>query len=450
MLKIVKNLKEIKVESKKIINDKIYINENILVSHNTRIYFTCEVCGNNTSKFYTKQTEKMFKSNHLLCRKCFTKKTLFEKYGVNNVSQIKDVSNKRKKTFIEKYGVENPSQLDGVKNKKIETHRKNFGTDYPSQSSNFWNKYEKKHKQKYGETHYFKTEEFKNKSKETMVELYGVTSILKDEQKKKNGMMKKYGVTNAMKCFELKSKAIRTNLEKYNVRNQFQRYYFIQSRINLNYHKFYTLISDYATPLFLSDEYNGVNGSYWFLCKCCNAEYYATPHNNSNNIPKCPHCFPAPISKPQQELFDFILLYFNDVVQNDKSVLNKHEIDVYIPSLNIGVEFNGLYWHSTKFKNKNYHLNKTIECESKGAKLIHIFEDDWNNNKKEVKQYLLNYFNKKTNEYKKGKRLITDISKPIHIKNKFIVEKNIPPQIHCKLNEEFEVYNCGYQEILIV
>jgi hypothetical protein len=35
------------------------------------------------------------------------------------------------------------------------------------------------------------------------------------------------------------------------------------------------------------------------------------------------------------------------------------EIDIYLPELKLGFEFNGLYWHSNKFKEKNYHLNKT-------------------------------------------------------------------------------------------
>ena len=46
------------------------------------------------------------------------------------------------------------------------------------------------------------------------------------------------------------------------------------------------------------------------------------------------------------------------------------EIDIYIPELNIGIEFNGLYWHCELFKNENYHLEKTINCEKQKIKLL--------------------------------------------------------------------------------
>ena len=48
-----------------------------------------------------------------------------------------------------------------------------------------------------------------------------------------------------------------------------------------------------------------------------------------------------------------------------------------MPDLNLGFEFNGLYWHSDKYKENNYHLNKTKYFKEKGIRIIHIFEDDW-------------------------------------------------------------------------
>jgi hypothetical protein len=44
--------------------------------------------------------------------------------------------------------------------------------------------------------------------------------------------------------------------------------------------------------------------------------------------------------------------------------------------LKLGFEFNGLYWHSNKFKEKNYHLNKTDWFKEKGI-YAYIWEDDW-------------------------------------------------------------------------
>lgn len=65
---------------------------------------------------------------------------------------------------------------------------------------------------------------------------------------------------------------------------------------------------------------------------------------------------------------------------------NNKELDIYIPEKNIAIEFNGLYWHSCFDKNdeKNVskrHIIKTDECEEKGIQLLHIFENEWINNK---------------------------------------------------------------------
>jgi hypothetical protein len=62
---------------------------------------------------------------------------------------------------------------------------------------------------------------------------------------------------------------------------------------------------------------------------------------------------------------------------NKKIPNKKSEIDIYLPDFKLGIEFNGLYWHNELFKTKNYHLNKTIDCNTNGIELIHIFEDEW-------------------------------------------------------------------------
>lgn len=86
-------------------------------------------------------------------------------------------------------------------------------------------------------------------------------------------------------------------------------------------------------------------------------------------------------SKEEKEICDFISnLGFECYC--DRKILKGKELDIFIPSKNLAIEYNGLLWHSEKFnKDKNYHLNKLIECNKKGIYLIQIFEDEYIKNK---------------------------------------------------------------------
>ena len=103
----------------------------------------------------------------------------------------------------------------------------------------------------------------------------------------------------------------------------------------------------------------------------------------------CPKCSQQGTSKLEQELFEFVSS-FVECVPNDKTQLDGQELDIWIPSKKVGIEFNGLYWHSSKFKDKNYHLDKLELCESKDIKLIQIFEDEWIEKQEIVKSRIKN------------------------------------------------------------
>lgn len=114
----------------------------------------------------------------------------------------------------------------------------------------------------------------------------------------------------------------------------------------------------------------------------------------------CPRCG-YHLSKNEDEIAD-IISNFYPVERNNRSILGGLELDMYIPSCKVAIEYNGLRWHSEQFKpDKNYHLNKLLKCQEKRIKLIQIFEDEYLNNKEIVLNkifHLLNidsYSNKK-------------------------------------------------------
>lgn len=65
--------------------------------------------------------------------------------------------------------------------------------------------------------------------------------------------------------------------------------------------------------------------------------------------------------------------------QHDKKILGGNEIDIVLDDHMIGIEFNGLLWHTEWFgkKGQNYHRDKTERCKENGYRLIQIFEDEY-------------------------------------------------------------------------
>ena len=78
-------------------------------------------------------------------------------------------------------------------------------------------------------------------------------------------------------------------------------------------------------------------------------------------------------SKGEAELAS---LYPFDIT-NDSTIIGL-ELDMYCSDKKLAVEYNGDYWHSTKFhRNSGLHLAKLSICENRGIRLISVFERDW-------------------------------------------------------------------------
>lgn len=107
-------------------------------------------------------------------------------------------------------------------------------------------------------------------------------------------------------------------------------------------------------------------------------------------------------SEEEFEVYSFISKLVDDEVQrNSRRILpGGRELDIVIPSRQIAIEYNGLYWHSEwkSGKHKNYHLDKKREANKAGYRLIQIFSDEWKNKTQVVKnklQHILGVSNQK-------------------------------------------------------
>lgn len=116
----------------------------------------------------------------------------------------------------------------------------------------------------------------------------------------------------------------------------------------------------------------------------------------------CPNC----VKDGSSEVYEFLTDKNIDIVQKDRKILDGLELDILIPSLKIGIEYNGLYYHREGLQDgiggvgKTYHLNKTKLANNKGYGLIHIFENEWANNQELLKNKLLHIINQSN-----GKRI---------------------------------------------
>jgi len=72
------------------------------------------------------------------------------------------------------------------------------------------------------------------------------------------------------------------------------------------------------------------------------------------------------------------------------SIIGNYEVDVYLPEHKLGIEYNGLYWHNSRTKEQNYHLNKTKLCEEAGIHLMHFWDYEWVTKQPIVKSIIKN------------------------------------------------------------
>jgi hypothetical protein len=148
---------------------------------------------------------------------------------------------------------------------------------------------------------------------------------------------------------------------------------------------------------------------------------------------------PTWTSKGETEIKEFIEhLGFQVNKGKNRKLLEGKEIDLIVDNTNICIEYNGLYYHTEKMgKTSSYHLNKTIDCNQIGYKLIHIFEDEWKT-KEDLVKSKLKHLLKVNDGVKIGGRSI--IVKKINNEDKsFFLNKN-----HIQGNDKSNIFYGGY------
>jgi hypothetical protein len=390
--------------------------------------------------------ENPFQSNHI---KEKIKETNLNNLGVNNPSKSSIIKEKKKKTNLENWGVEYPLQSsvllekvkitnlekfgtewvlsnELVKNKIKETNIKKYGVDNPTKSPIVKEKIIEKNKIKWGVDHYYQTDDFKQKSKNTLISKWNVESPLKSiiiKNKVEETNLKKWGNKEYINTNDFKIKS------KYTLENIWKTDFIQKSNLFRNNRFKITKDSNYI-------EYLDNKISLFRCDKGLNHEFKISSDNYlqriRNNTPLCTICNPIGDSSSikENEVYNYIKeIYDGKII---KSYRDRLEIDVYIPELKIGFEFNGLYWHSEANKEYNYHLNKTNYFNDKGIKVIHIWEDDWDFKKDIIKSQIENWLGLSYNKIWARKCVVKKIEDNTIIKD-FLNKNHIQGWVVSKL-----------------
>jgi hypothetical protein len=282
----------------------------------------------------------------------------YYKYCSNKcVSSDPDVKKEKEAKSYEKYGTKAPCMNSKIKNKIIKTNQEIYGFNSPLQNNII-----------------------KYKSKKTLFENYGVDNPSKSK-----------------KLIDKRTKTFSDNM-----------------RI-----KFIQILQPYGIK-----DIDYKNKIMYFNCIECKNDfelYLDLFHNRKRtDTILCTHCNPidSHISGQEIQLQQFIKNnYDGNIIFNDRTLLNPYELDVYLPDLKLAFEFNGLFYHSEKCVENNYHYKKTELSENKGIKLIQIFEDDWTYKKDIIKSMIINFIGQNFNKIYARKTEIREISDNILLRN---------------------------------
>ena len=285
------------------------------------------------------------------------KQTNLKKYGVKYPTQNTEVKNKIKQTNLERYGTEHTFENEEIKDKIRKTNLERYGCEYPIQNTEVKNKTKETNLEKYGVEYCIQSNVIKDKIKQTNLERYGVENVSQNEdikEKIKENNLIKYGVEYPSQSKEFRNRVKQTSIKKYGVENVFQNED-IKEKIKQ------TMMEKYGVLY----------------------SFQLTNHDYTT-------------STDEKIVLDYIKLLYNGIIlENDYSVLNDLELDIYLPALNLAIEYNGTYWHSElSGKDEYYHHNKYLKCKNLGITLLQIWEHNWHENKEYIKDVILYYINK--------------------------------------------------------
>lgn len=335
-----------------------------------------------SQEYYDKH---LIKSNEGICPTC-NKQTPWHSFGrgyLNHCSykcsqNDSNVIKKRENHFLNKYGVKNPYQSEEIKQKIQQTNLARYGVAYNLQRSEIIARSKQTKLEKYGDQNYNNYD----KAKTTCLEKYGVDSYSKTDEFKNT-------LRDKINFYEISKKGLKTHSKR--VAHQCSLGYITIQEAFIKYgqswykNRIVPILYKYHTGFVSIDDEQIIK------------DYYE--NNNGHS------------SQEENMLLEILKKYYNGtIIHGEHKIISPLELDFYIPDLNIAIEYNGIYWHSNKFKSPDYHYNKSINCFNKGIRLIHFYEfEEWSY----IEQFIKDLFSNNehiTNNFDKYSPLLFNYS----------------------------------------
>lgn len=335
-----------------------------------KVVTICSECGKRSVVIVNNLKKQVKKLGTHLCKSCSARRgtlrakdkylaTMRKKYGADNPQQVKAIREKTEKTNLERYGTKTPIGSKMVRKKIKQSFLKKYGVANPFQAKEIVAKIKKTNVEKYGVDHLSKLPKNRNKLKNIMINKCGFGSPLKAKVLKDNNCKNYLEFCHKVVEF-LETKKVPANSKE------------AESHFKVD-----------GTTLIVALRHLNREDLVWDSYK---------------------------VSHKETKILNFIKSFYSGkIIANDRTVVAPKEIDIYLPDLKIAIEFNGLIWHSEKFKSdKKYHYHKYKACYNKGIALYTFFESEFDNNQEALFKFIKNLIVKKQRVYARKCKFVND------------------------------------------
>lgn len=339
-------------------------------------HFTvCKICGKQIEYTCSPKEKPTYCSTK--CRNEGKRRTVKERYGVDNVSELEEVrskiskansseevSTKRKNTCLLKYGVDNVSKAPEIKLKLSEVMR----------TDDYLKGREQTCIDRYGHSIPMRSDEVKAKQRQTCIDRYGMAGH-------------PHSVSDFAKMMTDSSKVSRY----IEFRNDPKNY------IKDNF--------DYTPTARELANHLGVTD---------------TPVYDILVANDCQDLVVRTFSRMEDEVCNFLKSIKKDIKieRDNRTIIKPQEIDIYLPEYKIGIECNPAATHNSSVtdpwgaepKYYKYHQIKSISANDAGVFLFHIFGYEWQNKQEIIKSMIANLLHLNSESFGARETYIEEIS----------------------------------------